>query len=123
MLVKFARVGKEVKQYYLKDNSTIDDLFEVVDEYLDDDDELIITSSNGTINKYNSDNVDFEDNLIEGSTYFISSIILSNMEKRIIDAISNMEAGIGNICEFNTQESRELVEEILNIVKEYNWDK
>ena len=116
MLVKFGYKGKEVREYYLEDDSNCQDLLDTLNIEMDYDDVLHVPG-------YEDVSVDdLEDTqLLEGGIYVLDAIYLTDQEKALINLIDGELDG-AMLDDFNTKDQKEFIGKLVKMIHDQSWD-
>lgn len=115
MLVKFGKIGEVLREYFVDDdNSELDDLLDMLNISLDYDDVIHLSSEPGL--QITENDTDYS--LEEGCTVILESVALNASEEEIIELLDGV-----CIDDMSTKEQKELINDLVELVRKTNWDK
>lgn len=115
MLLKFGKMGKEVREYCVQDEMTVEEfLSDVVSIELGYDD--VVHCSEYPEQEINRDNVD-EYNVEENATYILETIELTSRESALLDLLEEE-----NIDDMDSKEKKDYLQKIVKHVLSNQWD-
>ena len=116
MLVKFGIKGKEVNEFYVEDDSYIDDLVNILDVTWDDDSIMHVSSYSSTSQVIESE--DWSDEYLqEGATYILENITLTPQEEKVIEFLEGT-----HVENMSLIGQRRFIKELIDLVNKQNWD-